>query len=88
MFAHGMDASAAAYHVGYASRSQFSREYSRLFGAPPRRDVEQIRSRLGQQNCKGGYTACSNHESGDDSMTLDERQWRRRLKHGRRSSRL
>jgi len=43
MLAHGMDASAAAYHVGYASRSQFSREYSRLFGAPPRRDVEQIR---------------------------------------------
>ncbi len=43
MMAHAMDASAAAYHVGYASRSQFSREYSRLFGAPPRRDVEQIR---------------------------------------------
>ena len=31
-------------------------------------------SRLGQQNCKGGYAACSNHEFGDDSMTLDERQ--------------
>jgi hypothetical protein len=29
-------------------------------------------SRLGQQNCKGGYTACSNHEFRDDSMTLDE----------------
>jgi AraC-like DNA-binding protein len=43
MLANAMDASAAAYHVGYASRSQFSREYSRLFGAPPRRDVEQIR---------------------------------------------
>ena len=43
MLANAMDASAAAYHVGYASRSQFSREYSRLFGSPPRRDVEQIR---------------------------------------------
>src|SRR5258708_9182722 len=31
-------------------------------------------SRLGQQNCKGGYAACSNHEFGDDSMTLYERQ--------------
>src|SRR6202166_3683027 len=40
---HAMDASAAAYHVGYASRSQFSREYNRLFGAPPLRDVEQAR---------------------------------------------
>jgi AraC-like DNA-binding protein len=38
-----LDASAAAYHVGYVSRSQFSREYSRLFGAPPLRDVEQAR---------------------------------------------
>jgi AraC-like DNA-binding protein len=41
MLADAMDASAAAYHVGYVSRSQFSREYSRLFGAPPLRDVEQ-----------------------------------------------
>ena len=45
MLAHAMDASAAAYHVGYVSRSQFSREYSRLFGAPPLRDVEQARQR-------------------------------------------
>jgi AraC-like DNA-binding protein len=42
MLAETMDASAAAYHVGYASRSQFTREYTRLFGAPLR-DVEQIR---------------------------------------------
>jgi AraC-like DNA-binding protein len=33
MLAEAMDASGAAYHVGYASRSQFTREYSRLFGA-------------------------------------------------------
>jgi AraC-like DNA-binding protein len=38
-----MDASAAAYHVGYASRSQFTREYGRLFGALPLRDVELAR---------------------------------------------
>jgi AraC-like DNA-binding protein len=43
MLVEAMDASAAAYHVGYVSRSQFTREYSRLFGAPPLRDVEQIR---------------------------------------------
>jgi AraC-like DNA-binding protein len=41
MLADTMDTSAAAYHVGYVSRSQFSREYSRLFGTPPLRDVEQ-----------------------------------------------
>jgi AraC-like DNA-binding protein len=34
----------AAYHVGYESVSQFSREYSRMFGAPPRRDVIELRA--------------------------------------------
>ena len=46
MLVEAMDASAAAYHVGYVSRSQFTREYSRLFGTPPLRDVEQIREQL------------------------------------------
>jgi AraC-like DNA-binding protein len=32
-----------AYEVGYASASQFSREYARLFGQPPRRDAERVR---------------------------------------------
>jgi len=32
-----------AYEVGYASASQFSREYARLFGQPPRRDAERMR---------------------------------------------
>ena len=36
-------AEGAAYQVGYASASQFSREYARLFGQPPRRDVDQLR---------------------------------------------
>ncbi len=39
------DAASAAYQVGYESPSQFSREYSRLFGAPPRRDIETLRRR-------------------------------------------
>jgi len=34
-------ASDAAYHVGYASPSQFSREYRRLFGVPPSIDVQE-----------------------------------------------
>jgi AraC-like DNA-binding protein len=36
-------AEVVAYNVGYASASQFNREYSRLFGQPPRRDAEQVR---------------------------------------------
>jgi AraC-like DNA-binding protein len=39
MLGGGLDAAEAAYRVGYESPSQFSREYRRMFGAPPRRDV-------------------------------------------------
>lgn len=38
-----MDAASAAHEVGYDSPSQFSREYRRLFGAPPLRDVARLR---------------------------------------------
>ncbi|EPL09111.1 AraC family transcriptional regulator [Pseudomonas sp. CF161] len=43
MLAEGLEASAAGYRVGYESPSQFSREYSRLFGAPPLRDMARLR---------------------------------------------
>lgn len=38
-----VDAASTAYRVGYQSVSQFSREYARMFGAPPMRDVEHKR---------------------------------------------
>ena len=44
MLSDGVDAATAAFGVGYESPSQFSREYARLFGAPPLRDVEALRS--------------------------------------------
>jgi AraC-like DNA-binding protein len=40
----GSDAAEAAFRVGYESPSQFSREYRRLFGAPPARDVKALRA--------------------------------------------
>lgn len=43
MLSEGIDASHAARRVGYESPSQFSREYRRLFGAPPRREIESVR---------------------------------------------
>lgn len=43
MLADRHDAATAAHRVGYESPSQFSREYRRLFGAPPQRDVAQLR---------------------------------------------
>jgi AraC-like DNA-binding protein len=38
-----IDATSAAYEVGYESVSQFNREYSRLFGQPPVRDIKSLR---------------------------------------------
>lgn len=42
MIAEGVNAGSAGFAVGYDSPSQFSREYRRLFGAPPRADVTDI----------------------------------------------
>lgn len=44
------DASQAGYAVGYESASQFSREYARLFGAPPARDALRLRTDNGSQS--------------------------------------
>ncbi|MBX9709996.1 MAG: AraC family transcriptional regulator [Xanthobacteraceae bacterium] len=43
MLTSAITATTAAYQVGYESASQFSREYARMFGAPPRRDVKELR---------------------------------------------
>jgi AraC-like DNA-binding protein len=43
LLAEASDATSVAYRVGYESPSQFSREYARLFGAPPMRDIASIR---------------------------------------------
>lgn len=44
LLSENVDAASTAYRVGYQSVSQFSREYARMFGAPPVRDVESIRN--------------------------------------------
>ncbi|TKR33139.1 AraC family transcriptional regulator [Luteimonas gilva] len=44
MLMEGLEANTAAHRVGYESPSQFSREYKRLFGAPPRAEIVQVRA--------------------------------------------
>lgn len=43
MISQQIDAASTAYKVGYESPSQFSREYARMFGNPPARDIAGIR---------------------------------------------
>jgi AraC-like DNA-binding protein len=43
MVVEGLDAASAGFAVGYDSPSQFSRDYSRLFGAPPLKDALRLR---------------------------------------------
>lgn len=45
MVSESADAASAGYAVGYGSPSQFSREYHRMFGNPPRQHLNQMKSR-------------------------------------------
>lgn len=44
MLTEYLDASVTTYKVGYESPSQFSREYARYFGLPPKKDIETLRN--------------------------------------------
>ena len=48
-----IDAGLAALQVGYESATQFSREYRRLFGSPPKRDVTSILSKMSPSADRG-----------------------------------
>jgi AraC-like DNA-binding protein len=54
MLGENLDATSAAYRVGYEDASHFNREYKRLFGAPPMRDVERLRE-AAVDNIEGTY---------------------------------
>ncbi|AGK52869.1 AraC family transcriptional regulator [Bacillus sp. 1NLA3E] len=43
LFSESKDATEAAFRVGYESPSQFSREYSRMFGLPPKEDIKRLK---------------------------------------------
>lgn len=49
MLSGEFDAASAGIHVGYDDPSHFSREYKRIFGRPPKQDVEQLRMKQAEQ---------------------------------------
>jgi AraC-like DNA-binding protein len=46
MLGGDLDAASAGFRVGYEDPAYFSRDYKRLFGAPPQRDITKLRSNL------------------------------------------
>jgi AraC-like DNA-binding protein len=46
MLGEDLDAASAGFRVGYEDPAYFSRDYKKLFGAPPQRDIAQLRSNL------------------------------------------
>lgn len=49
MTAEALDAATSAYRVGYESASQFSREYARMFGNPPARDISLLKTQTSSE---------------------------------------
>jgi AraC-like DNA-binding protein len=47
MLGENLDVASASFRVGYEDPSYFSREYKKLFGTPPHRDITRLRSNLG-----------------------------------------
>ncbi len=46
MLGEALDVASASSRVGYEDPSYFSREYKKLFGAPPQRDIAMLRGNL------------------------------------------
>jgi AraC-like DNA-binding protein len=46
MLGEELDAASAGHRVGYEDPAYFSRDYKKLFGAPPQRDIARLRSNL------------------------------------------
>lgn len=46
MLGEDLDAASAGHRVGYEDPAYFSRDYKKLFGAPPQRDINRLRDSL------------------------------------------
>lgn len=71
MLTERMDAATAAFQVGYESPSQFSREYNRLFGAPPLRDIKGLHQITADERGKNNRISKSPLKGNQKSMTAE-----------------
>ncbi|MFN7025675.1 MAG: AraC family transcriptional regulator [Pseudorhizobium sp.] len=55
LFAKPGDVASVAFGVGYESLSQFTREYARMFGAPPARDIRNLQSNSSRKFAATGF---------------------------------
>lgn len=61
MVREGMTAAAACHAAGYESNSQFNREFKRLFGLTPGREVKRMREAFSVTATPGGFGFVSSH---------------------------
>ncbi len=65
MLGEELDAASAGHRVGYEDPAYFSRDYKKLFGAPPQRDIARLRAASNPEALRrgsevvGGYEAIS-----------------------------
>jgi AraC-like DNA-binding protein len=57
MITHAANVETAAYQVGYESPSQFSREYGRMFGIPPKRDAMAMQAAIAEERATATVAA-------------------------------
>ena len=50
MLGEDLDAASAGFRAGYEAPSYFSRDYEKLFGSPPQRDIAKLCIRLGAES--------------------------------------
>jgi AraC-like DNA-binding protein len=54
MISTGYNVETACFEVGYESPSQFSREYARMFGTPPKRDAKRVQTAIQRDRAAAG----------------------------------
>ncbi len=56
MVSSAVNVETASFEVGYESPSQFSRDYTRMFGAPPKRDAKAMQTALREDRAVAGLS--------------------------------